>query len=418
MKKQYFVLLLLAPLFTIAQSNYKPGYIIDFKGDTAKGFIDYKEWDQNPKNIKFKANFTNSDTKKLNITDIKAFSVTGFEYYERYVVRTSMDYVDIPHVTTGIDTTTKMDTVFLRVLQKGKNVTLYSYTDHIKARFYIKDNSSVVPEELIYRVYRNPENLGTLITKNNYVGQLTILVHNLGLDSAKVANLIVQQNYTESDMVSIVSKINGGNSEKTNETKSLYSIKFHAGLAINASSLHYSGGSELAINANTSSYVFPKAVIGLDAYSVAGRFIYRIEAAITMSKYQATAISPQTSATYYYTENLKMVTTTFTPQLLYNLYNTNAFKFYLGVGSSFNFSSYPTAETIRSNNFGTQATVLTNDPDLIKLWLSFPVKAGIVLNKRIEIYTSYEHQGTITSNYDEVGNIRIFSAGVNLSLGK
>jgi hypothetical protein len=39
---------LLLPVLASAQSNYKAGYVINLKGDTLKGFINYKEWNQNP----------------------------------------------------------------------------------------------------------------------------------------------------------------------------------------------------------------------------------------------------------------------------------------------------------------------------------------------------------------------------------
>jgi hypothetical protein len=44
----------LLPFFSLAQTNYKPGYVVTLKGDTLRGFIDYKEWIKNPKYISFK----------------------------------------------------------------------------------------------------------------------------------------------------------------------------------------------------------------------------------------------------------------------------------------------------------------------------------------------------------------------------
>ena len=44
MKKYFLVTLLLLPLLSIAQSNYKSGYVVTLKGDTLRGYINYKEW--------------------------------------------------------------------------------------------------------------------------------------------------------------------------------------------------------------------------------------------------------------------------------------------------------------------------------------------------------------------------------------
>jgi hypothetical protein len=44
MKKSYLALLLFLPFLSLAQSNYKRGYVITPKGDTLRGYIDFKEW--------------------------------------------------------------------------------------------------------------------------------------------------------------------------------------------------------------------------------------------------------------------------------------------------------------------------------------------------------------------------------------
>jgi len=41
-------LAVIAPAVLFAQSNFKSGYIVMPKGDTVKGYIDYREWDNNP----------------------------------------------------------------------------------------------------------------------------------------------------------------------------------------------------------------------------------------------------------------------------------------------------------------------------------------------------------------------------------
>ena len=46
--------LFLLPFFSVAQSNYKPGYVVTSKGDTIHGFIDLQAWDSNPTAISFK----------------------------------------------------------------------------------------------------------------------------------------------------------------------------------------------------------------------------------------------------------------------------------------------------------------------------------------------------------------------------
>ena len=42
------------PLYTVAQSNFQPGLIVNSKGDTIHGAIDFREWENSPKTILFK----------------------------------------------------------------------------------------------------------------------------------------------------------------------------------------------------------------------------------------------------------------------------------------------------------------------------------------------------------------------------
>jgi hypothetical protein len=89
---KYFYKLLFAaflmPVISIAQSNYKPGYVVTLKGDTLTGLIDYREWNNNPKNIRFKNSHDNVPVN-YSTGDSHAFAVTGREYFERFVLPVS-----------------------------------------------------------------------------------------------------------------------------------------------------------------------------------------------------------------------------------------------------------------------------------------------------------------------------------------
>jgi len=88
------LLLLFLPLFSLAQSNYKPGYVITVKGDTVHGFIDYKEWDKNPKNISFKNALNDSVAENFTSKNASGFAVTGSEYFKVFIVHISEDQVE------------------------------------------------------------------------------------------------------------------------------------------------------------------------------------------------------------------------------------------------------------------------------------------------------------------------------------
>jgi hypothetical protein len=78
-----FNFLLLQNVFS--QENFTKGFIISVKGDTIKGFIDYRNWEKNPDKITFKN--LNSETKKtINPIDVQGFGVNN-DFYESAIVK-------------------------------------------------------------------------------------------------------------------------------------------------------------------------------------------------------------------------------------------------------------------------------------------------------------------------------------------
>jgi hypothetical protein len=73
------------------------------------------------------------------------------------------------------------------------------------------------------------------------------------------------------------------------------------------------------------------------------------------------------------------------PQVIYNVYNKDNFKVFIGAGVSVNFSSY------RNSEFSSQVTGY--DPNSIRFdtfgGFSFPLQTGIVINKRLEASFTY-----------------------------
>lgn len=106
----FYVILL--PGLSFAQSNYKPGYVVDLKGDTLRGFINYKEWDNNPKSFGFKKELKQPNAEAFTVKQATTFAVTGQIYYQRYVVSVSQDKVDMTNMNSRLDTGSMVDTVF------------------------------------------------------------------------------------------------------------------------------------------------------------------------------------------------------------------------------------------------------------------------------------------------------------------
>ncbi len=214
---KFYLFLFLFPLFSSAQSNYKPGYVVTAKGDTVHGFIDYQGWDSNPTSINFKTAVSDRNEQKFTLNDIGFFSVDGLAAYQKMAVSISMDETNITHLGAGRDTSSRNAVVFLQLLQKGKNLSLYSYRDDIKIRFYLGETPAFTPSELIYRIYgaggdtthvKGAVIIGTNVYENDYLKTLFALANKYNALDDDLTRTFQSASYTKDDMLVIVSKIN------------------------------------------------------------------------------------------------------------------------------------------------------------------------------------------------------------------
>jgi hypothetical protein len=204
---------LLFPVFASAQANFQPSVVVNLKGDTIHGFIDYSEWENSPRSISFKTT-PGGATVKLTTDSIAFFSaaVGHLASFVAYSGPVSTDVTDIQHVAIGRDTSYKLVKVFLRVEQEGKNMILLSLTDVQKTRFFIARNFSDKPVELVYKVYyRDIDENGYDRTQYDYTfkSQLYQLAEHAGLMNTGLKKQIKIAEYKEPDLLHITSLING-----------------------------------------------------------------------------------------------------------------------------------------------------------------------------------------------------------------
>jgi hypothetical protein len=204
---------LLLPVFSLAQSSYQPGVIVNLKGESVHGFINYAEWENNPKSISFKSG-EDGQVVQFTANDIRYFSVNvgHLAEYQSYIGPMTTNSIDVANLPIGRDTSFTTDTVFLKVLQNGSNVTLFSFVDNFKTRFFISEKPADEPKELIYRLYynSNEENgVDRTVYETSYKGQLYDAAVKAGKSSTPLKNYIKKAAYREADLVNIVSQING-----------------------------------------------------------------------------------------------------------------------------------------------------------------------------------------------------------------
>lgn len=407
-------LLILFPFFSKSQTNFKPGYVITINGQTIQGFINEKEWDTNPAIINFKSALSGAEVKNYTPNDITYFEITNSVTYQRYSGFVSTDETNISRLPHGRDSSKRQDIIFLKLQQKGPNVSLYSYNDAIKMRYFIADNKAGRTFELLFKQYFIPDMGPITHVENEFIPQLYDLATKYNPSSAELKQEIEQASYKTPVLRKISRMINDMAVDNTHY-ETLSSFDFFIGAGVSASKFKFGG--ELPFrNATDSKTTYgPTFSAGVNFYTNAkiGRAVFRAELMYWTS-------SNETMADLYYGQSDKpkikyhfdQRNITAYPQFIYYLYNTNAIKFYGDIGVTVNFAKY----TQVINSAGTSASN-NNLLSFDKNWLGFPIKAGLIINKAFEVNVSYAIPATINSGDKTSGNYSIkqsgFKAGIN-----
>ena len=404
MKRFYKLLfaILLFPIISTAQSNYKPGYAINLKGDTLKGFINYKEWSQNPSAIDFKTAITDKAAKRLTTDDIKGFNIAGYESYQKYTGPISTDYIDASHVSNGKDTTFKIASVFLKVLIEGKNVSLLAYADDIRPHFYVEDGPHE-PKELVYHVYNQDDaQTGAVKTAvdNGYVTQLYFLAQKYNVLTTDLQHDLEHMGYYANDIMKIVSAINGVSKEEfkqqhINDTP----IDFFVSAGADVSNLKPFGRYKTS-GANPATAVCPELSFGINLSTHAEtRFQLRVEGIISGNKYNSIYIytgSPYIPTKYSFDQLWLAIT----PQVIYNVYNGPKFKIFVGLGLALTYDDYYNGKY----DINYAATQVTNGKITSKSFFSTftdPImfKLGAKISNRLDVFAAYFTNSAVSSDY-------------------
>lgn len=392
MKRFSLLLFTLLPFLSYAQSNFKPGYVITNSGDSIPGLINYKERELNPTSLSFRST-ADGPSKTYEIEDVKAYGLPGYETFERFIVDISQSKEALEDLSIGLDSTSIRDTVFLKLLQAGKNVRLYSYVDDIKTRFYIKEQDKPEPYELIYATYRIDES-GKVKDYNKYVRQLASLMLNYQVYTPVNQRKFQDISYSKTSILNIVSLINQQKVER-----GLKSTRFFAGAGLNTSKASYTGASVFNSPAVTNKRSFaPIITAGIDVFAnpQIGRVLYRAELSFTSSK--SDIYAPNTDPTIDYKEHtFNSYGLILTPQVIWNVFNTKPFKVFLGAGAALNFSKYSNnVTTIKWRNTD-NLLIQKERVELSGIYFAPQASAGLVLNQRIEFFSNYMFKGDMST---------------------
>ena len=355
---------ILFPFCLFAQSNYKPSYVVTLKGDTIKGFIDYREWDRTPDTIHFKKMSEDGAIAEYGPKDIAFFNVDGLESFQRYEGPISMDPTAPDEV--GIDRDTSFTTViaFFKVLEKGRNLALYSYKDKLKERFFMGQSPDYFPKELTFRLTRSN-------TEFTFRRQISATARKIGEWSEDLETLISKSDYIETDILDLLNRINHITKAEYNKSHpGAVGYQLFAGLGLDITSKLPDGQYQYTAAGRHTS-VLPVISGGIDLFANPNtrRLLFRFELMVATGSYN----------TYYYhveEESFNIVTLSVMPQVIYNVYNGNNFKLFGGIGLGINDYIYAKG-AYNPQSFDTSGML----------------QAGVCLHNRLELFVHYLQDG-------------------------
>ena len=414
MKRFLLWLLTAAPLLTVAQSNFHKGYVVTNTQDTIRGFIDYKERFNNPTSVVFKSSM-DSKPQTFVLKNYTAYAIDGLIRYQRFAVNISMDRVDLANLSVGLDSTSKRDTVFLEVLQTGKNVNLFAYMDAIKGRYYVQTKNDAEPQELVKHDYLSEENNMQVVINTRYRRQLIRLLQDFNLNSPANERKANSLEYKPADLNKFIAIING-----QEVAKSKYkSFRFYAGAGVMMSKAVFSGSNDFAgPGVSNKVAAAPVLTFGVDLFSnpAIGKLIYRIEVNLAKAKYEINKASfDPTSGFDRYSFDRTAVS--ISPQIIYNVYNTKKLKAFLGGGFAVNIAGYSNHVTAIRTRGQQNPVISESQVPLEALTISFPFTAGVVLNKKIQLSAGYTLPNSITRAVYYSLDVQSYKFGVSYLFG-
>ncbi|GAA0753015.1 hypothetical protein [Psychroflexus lacisalsi] len=219
------------------------GLIIKKNKDTLRGFVDDRDWDKNPDQIRFKTRLDSSPSTFLPL-DIHGFSVDNIIYVGG-VVEAEVTELNTNDLEENPKINIEIDTTFLQVVVGGAKELYYYKNKTDRENFYIKREGQL--DLLVYKKYIDEQkNTGKAVVIENkkYLGQLTLYLKECPDINSKLKNT----SYNEGDLRRLFNYYYECTSTESSFTKTKNKLSFELGAitGISISSLNFTsyGGFE------------------------------------------------------------------------------------------------------------------------------------------------------------------------------
>ena len=183
--------------FAQAQKNIVPGYIITLDSDTVSAQVDYRIWNQNPKEVTF---IIDDKDVVYQGHEIQGFGVEDL-FFKGAIVETNISSRDPNKLESTSDLNIRIDTTFLQAVVTGPK-SLYMSTNSFNIQnFYIETDDNFTLLEYKKYLIENTSN-DLIVLNQKYIGQLSFL---LG-DCSSTLKALKSVKYTESSLASAFMK--------------------------------------------------------------------------------------------------------------------------------------------------------------------------------------------------------------------
>lgn len=233
MKKTIAFLLLVFPLFCIAQITFQQGYFIE-NGVKKECLIKNLAWKNNPTSIEYKLS-EGEETKIKTIKEISEFSVNNAYKYKRFTVNIDRSETLLDRLNDKREPIWSKETLLLKVLVEGK-ITLYQYEENNFVRYFFSEGDNSNAEQLVYKEYK----VDTYISKNYaFRQQLYNLMKDVNPDIEKYEKI----KYEKKNLVNLFSDYNGSNGQQTTnlsekQNKALINVRLTPGVTFTSVSIN------------------------------------------------------------------------------------------------------------------------------------------------------------------------------------
>lgn len=167
MKLSFFLILLLLCKTAITQSSFHPAHILKLDGKEEAGFVSIEEKNSTPDKFLFAVNPDGTGNRTfLTPFNTASIKIEGSEFYKRATVTLYHNLTGINNINYEAAEPSSVQTIFLRRLFTGDQLSLYQYKDALKEHFFIEDKAEKI-QTLRYVEYLSDEEGQTIVVKKN-----------------------------------------------------------------------------------------------------------------------------------------------------------------------------------------------------------------------------------------------------------